>query len=152
MLRKTMLLVVAISLTVAAGITPAAVHERKEVAGMLVVFGAEPEPALTEEKQDLVWRFRGLESEEPVGDLEDLQVTVMHGEQQYGPFAARGSRQDPGTYRAMRIFTAAGDYKATLSFQKAGETERHAVEFDFHINDRAEFEIPGRHGMHGDSG
>ena len=60
MLRKTLLLLVAVTLLAAAGTA-------------------------------VVWRFRGLESEEPVGDLEELQVTVMHGEQEYGPFAARGS-------------------------------------------------------------
>lgn len=120
-----------------------AMHERKEVAGMLVVFGAEPEPALTQERQELVWRFRGLESEEAVPGLEELQVVVAYGDNEYGPFAARGSRREPGTYRAMRIFTEAGEYKAALTFNKPGETERHTVHFDFRINDRVEVEIPG---------
>ncbi len=40
-------------LPLAAGAS-SAVHERKEVAGMMVVFGAEPEPAITGERQELV--------------------------------------------------------------------------------------------------
>ena len=35
-------------------------HERKEVAGLTVVFGAEPEPALTGELQYLRWRIQTL--------------------------------------------------------------------------------------------
>lgn len=151
--RRWMTLCLAVLFTVGAASWSFAVHERKEVAGMSVVFGAEPEPALTDERQDLVWRFRGLESEEPVEGLEALEVLVTHEGHEYGPFTARGSRREPGTYRAMRIFTAAGDYAAKLTFNKAGETERHSVDFDFQINDRAELEIPGgsRHsGDHGD--
>lgn len=142
-MRKILILMVMALMITAAG-TGLAFHERKEVAGMAVIFGAEPEPALTEERQDLVWRFQSLASEEPVGGLEKLEATVVHDGQQYGPFAARGSRREPGTYRTMRIFTAAGDYKVNLAFNKPGETERYTVEFDLHINDRAELEIPRR--------
>ena len=35
----------------------AVAHERKEVAGLMVLFGAEPESALTEEVEFLRWRF-----------------------------------------------------------------------------------------------
>ena len=45
--------------------TSLAFHERKEVAGLAVVFGAEPEPALTEEIQFLAWRVNSLATEEP---------------------------------------------------------------------------------------
>ena len=37
------------------------VHDRKEVAGLAIVFGAEPEPALTEEIQFLRWRVTTLD-------------------------------------------------------------------------------------------
>ncbi len=121
----------------------AAMHERKEVAGMMVVFGAEPEPAITEERQELVWRFRSLESEEPVDDLENLEAVVVHGNAEHGPFRVFGSRREPGTYRTMRIFTAAADYSVLLRFSKAGETERHSVDFDFRIGDRQQLAIPG---------
>lgn len=121
---------------------PSSAHDRKEVAGMMVVFGAEPEPALTDERQELVWRFRSLESEEPVGDLENLEAVVVHEGTEYGPFQVRGSRREPGTYRTMRIFTTAGDYSVQLTFTKAGASESHEVAFDFRIADRSELSIP----------
>lgn len=123
--------------------SPSSAHERKEVAGMMVVFGAEPEPAVTEERQELVWRFRLLESEEPVGDLENLEAVVVHDGTEYGPFQVRGSRREPGTYRTVRIFTATGDYSVSLTFTKAGETDSHSVDFDFRIANRNELAIPG---------
>ena len=36
-------------------------HERKQVAGLEVVFGAEPEPALNGQLQFLRWRFSGAD-------------------------------------------------------------------------------------------
>ncbi len=122
---------------------PSSAHESKEIAGMRVVFGAEPEPALTEERQELVWRFRSLESEEPVGDLENLEAVIVREGTEFGPFQVRGSRREPGTYRTMRIFAAAGDYSVQLTFAKAGEAERHSVAFDFRIADRSELTISG---------
>ncbi len=53
------LLLVAVGAVVTAAAVPgstAVFHETKEVAGLRVVFGAEPEPALTEEMQFLRWR------------------------------------------------------------------------------------------------
>lgn len=140
---RTAILVLLLLLTA----SPSSAHERKEVAGMMVVFGAEPEPAMTEERQELVWRFRSLESEEPVGDLENLEAIVVHDGTEYGPFQVRGSRREPGTYRTVRIFTAAGDYAVTLTFNKAGEADNHSVDFDFRIADRNELAIPGK-GVH----
>ena len=54
-------------------------HERKEVAGLGVLFGAEPEPALTEEMQFLRWRVTSLSDQEPYRDLEDAEVTIKRG-------------------------------------------------------------------------
>ena len=63
------LTVVALCLTVSA-------HERKEVAGLEVVFGAEPEPALNGQMQFLRWRLLSKESKQPFGDIEDKSATV----------------------------------------------------------------------------
>ena len=51
-------------------------HERKEVAGLAVVFGAEPEPALTDEMQFLRWRVSSLSDEEPYTDFQDAEVVI----------------------------------------------------------------------------
>ena len=50
-------------------------HERREIAGMQVVFGGEPEPVFDGEICFLRWRFADLESKEPVADLEDAKAT-----------------------------------------------------------------------------
>jgi hypothetical protein len=123
-------------------------HERKEVAGLAVVFGAEPEPALTEEMQQLVWRVSSLEDEEAYTDMADATVTITHEGESYGPFDVRGSRRNPGTYQTQHIFTAAGEYNSVLTFKKGEETESHSVDFDFRIRDRADLEIPRRGGSH----
>ena len=47
-------------------------HERKVVAGLAVVFGAEPEPALTEEIQFLRWRVSSLADQEAYEHLGKL--------------------------------------------------------------------------------
>ena len=120
------------------------VHERKEIAGLAVVFGAEPEPALTEEMQFLRWRVSSLADEKPYSDFQDAKVTISRDGEEYGPFPVRGSRRDPGLYQTGHIFTAAGEYESELSFRK-GEAEKvHTVEFSFRIRDRASFEIPPR--------
>ncbi len=122
----------------------AMVHERKEVAGLAVVFGAEPEPALTEEMQFLRWRVSVLADKEPYSDFQDAEVTITRGGEQYGPFTVRGSRRDPGLYQTGHIFTAAGEYESVLSFRKGEEEKVHTVDFSFRIRDRATLEIPPR--------
>ena len=119
-------------------------HERKEVAGLAVVFGAEPEPALTEELQFLRWRISSLAEEGPYRDLEDAAVTIKHDGAEFGPIAVRGARGDPGLYQTQHIFTEAGEYESVLSFRKGEEEEVHSVSFTFTIRDRASLEIPGR--------
>ena len=54
-------------------------HERKEIAGRVVVFGAEPEPALTEEVEWLRWRFRSLATNEPFTDIEEASARSSSG-------------------------------------------------------------------------
>ncbi len=119
-------------------------HERKVVAGLSVLFGAEPEPALTEEMQFLRWRITTLAEEEPYPDLEDAEVTIKHDGAEFGPFGVRGARGDPGLYQTQHLFTEAGEYESVLSFRKGEEDEVHTVSFTFNIRDRATLEIPGR--------
>ncbi len=140
-----------LSLFVAAIVTGAAyssdatvVHERKEVAGLGVLFGAEPEPALTEEMQFLRWRISSLADREPYRDLEDAEVTIKRDGEEFGPFGVRGARGDPGLYQTQHIFKEAGEYESVLSFRKGEEEEVHSVAFAFEIRDRATLEIPGR--------
>ena len=123
--------------------TPVLAHERKEVAGLIVVFGAEPEPALTGEVQQLVWRFRGLESSEPFADVEELSAVITRDGTEYGPFTARMSRRDPGTAQTQHIFTAAGEYEVALTFKKKDDPQPHEVSFTYRIRDRKELELPG---------
>ena len=121
-------------------------HERKEVAGLAVVFGAEPEPALTDEMQFLRWRVSSLADEEPYTEFEDAKVTVKHDGEDFGPFTVRAVRRTPGQYQTQHIFTAAGEYESVLSFRKGEEAEVHTVDFTFNIRDRQSLEIPGRKG------
>ena len=119
-------------------------HERKEVAGLSVLFGAEPEPALTEEMQFLRWRVSSLADREPYRDLENAEVTIKRHGEEFGPIGVRGARGDPGLYQTQHIFTEAGEYESVLSFRKGEEEEVHSVAFVFEIRDRATLEIPGR--------
>ncbi len=121
-------------------------HERKEVAGLAVVFGAEPEPALTEEMQFLRWRVSSLADQEPYTDLEDAEVTITRNGESFGPFGLRGSRGNPGQYQTQHLFTEAGEYESVLSFRKGEEQQVHTVDFTFNIRDRATLEIPRRRG------
>ena len=121
-------------------------HERKEVAGLAVVFGAEPEPALTQEMQFLRWRVSTLADQEPYGDLEDAEVTIKRNGAEFGPFRLRGVRGNPGQYQTQHFFTEAGEYDSVLSFRKGEETQVHTVDFTFNIRDRATMEIPRRRG------
>lgn len=119
-------------------------HERKEIAGLSVLFGAEPEPALTEELQFLRWRINSLADQEPYQALEDAEVIITHDGEEFGPFQVRGARRDPGLYQTQHIFREAGEYESVLSFRKGDEDEVHTVAFTFNIRDRATLEIPGR--------
>ena len=121
-------------------------HERKEVAGLAVVFGAEPEPAITEEMQFLRWRISSLADEEPYTDLQGAEVTLKRDGDEFGPFAVRGVRRNPGQYQTRHIFTAEGEYETVLSFRKGEDEEVHTVDFTFRIRDRASLEIPPRKG------
>jgi hypothetical protein len=125
---------------------PLAFHERKEVAGLAVVFGVEPEPALTEEIQSLVWRMSSLETEEPYTELTDAEVVVTRDGEEFGPFSLRPMRGNPGRYQTRHIFTEVGEYETLLSFKKGEEAEVHTVDFNFSIGDRADMEIPKRRG------
>jgi len=126
--------VVAMCVTVSA-------HERKEVAGLNVLFGAEPEPALTGEMQFLRWRFT-VQDNTPFTDLEEIKATVKRDGKTHGPFTGRMTARDAGLVATQHIFTAAGDYEATLTFRKKGDATVHSVTFAFKIADRKTIEIP----------
>lgn len=119
-------------------------HERREVAGLAIVFGAEPEPALHEEIQFLRWRVSTLSNETPYTELTEAEVRITRNGQDFGPFALRGVRGTPGQYETRHIFTEPGAYESVLSFKKGEEQTVHTVDFAFTINDRADVEIPGR--------
>ncbi len=143
------IVLVAVGAIVTAAAVPgsaAMFHERKEVAGLAVVFGAEPEPALTEEMQFLRWRIRSLADEEAYTDLQDAEAIIKRDGEEFGPFPVRGSRRDPGQYQTRHIFTAAGEYESVLSFRKGEDEEVHAVDFTFRIGDRSTLELPRRRG------
>ncbi len=140
---------VAVGAIVTAAAVPgstAVFHETKEVAGLAVTFGAEPEPALTEEMQFLRWRIRSLADEEVYTDLQDAEAIIKRDGEEFGPFPVRGSRRDPGLYHTRHIFTAEGEYESVLSFRKGEEEEVHTVDFTFRIRERATLEIPRRKG------
>ena len=120
-------------------------HERKEVAGLSIVFGAEPEPALTEEMQFLRWRVSSLDSEEPYTELSGEVVISFNGEEQ-GSFPVRGIRGTPGSYQTRHIFTEPGAYQTVLTFKKGEAEQAHVVDFEFNINDRSTLELPRRKG------
>lgn len=122
----------------------AVVHERKEVAGLAVVFGAEPEPAVTDEMQFLRWRISSLSESAAYTGLRDATVTITRDGQQYGPFTVRPVRREPGQYQTQHIFTAAGAYQLVLTFRKGDDPAVHSADFNFQIRDRASLEIPRR--------
>ncbi|HEX9579630.1 MAG TPA: hypothetical protein VF970_00860 [Gemmatimonadales bacterium] len=123
---------------------PTAVHERKVVAGLAVVFGAEPEPALTDEMQFLRWRISSVADSTAYTQLEDATATVTRDGQQYGPFTVRPVRRDPGLYQTQHIFTGVGEYQSVLKFRKGQDPTVHSVDFTFQIRDRATLELPPR--------
>lgn len=130
-----------LALAVVAMCATVAAHERKEVAGLNVLFGAEPEPALTGEMQFLRWRFTA-QDKTPFTDLEEMKATVKRDGKTHGPFTGRMTARDPGLVATQHIFTAAGDYEATLTFKKKGDPAVHSVTFAFKIADRKTIEIP----------
>ncbi len=151
MRRPSQLLVLSLFVAATAIVTGAAsssdeamLHERKVVAGLSVLFGAEPEPALTEERQFLRWRVSSLDEGEPYEDLEDAEVTIKRNGEEFGPFEVRAARRDPGLYQTQHLFTRAGEYESVLSFRKGEQEEVHTVAFTFNIRDRATLEVPGR--------
>src|SRR5688572_22884272 len=99
-----------LALTVLALGATLAAHERKEVAGLEVVFGAEPEPALNGEKQFLRWRF--LKDKQPFGDIEEMSATVKRNGKTFGPFTGRMTAREPGVVATQHIFTSVGEYEA----------------------------------------
>lgn len=129
-----------LGLVVAVMCVTVAAHERKEVAGLEVVFGAEPEPALNGEKQFLRWRF--LKDKQPFGDIEELAATVKRDGKTFGPFTGRTTPREPGVVATQHIFTSVGEYEATLTFKKKGDATVHTVTFPFKIGDRKTLEIP----------
>ncbi len=133
------LFVAILSLTVAA---TAFGHETRDIAGMQVVFGGEPEPVLDGEICFLRWRFSDLKTEEPVATLEALSATIQFDGKEFGPFEARGSRRNPGTYQTRHIFTTPGDGDVTLSFKKAGSDEVLTLTLPFAVHPRKSIEIP----------
>ena len=120
------------------------VHERKVVAGLAVVFGAEPEPALTDEMQFLRWRISSLADSTAYTDVQDATATVTRDGQPYGPFTVRPVRRDPGLYQTQHIFTAVGEYQSVLKFRKGQDPTVHSVDFTFRIGVRASLELPPR--------
>ncbi len=133
-----------VAVVVAAVLLPsiASAHERKEVAGLMVLFGAEPEPALTGQVESLVWRFQSKDSEEPFGDLEEASAVIRRDGTEYGPFDARRARRDPSRLQTRHIFTVPGEYEVVLTFKKKGSPEVHTIAFAYRIRDRRDIEIP----------
>ncbi len=143
------ILLVAVGAIVTAAAVPgstAVFHETNELAGLRVTFGAEPEPAITEEMQFLRWRIRSFADQEAYTDLQDAEATIKRDGEEFGPFPVRGSRRDPGLYQTQHIFTDDGEYESVLSFRKGEEKEVHTVDFTFRIRERATLEIPRRKG------
>ena len=120
----------------------AVAHERKEVAGLTVLFGAEPEPALTEEIEFLRWRFTSPESNEPFDDLEEVSAVITRNGREVGSYEAGRGRRDPGLRQTRHIFVEPGAYDVVLTFKKTGDPTVHSVGFTFTINDRKDLEIP----------
>ena len=131
---------VALTVAVVAMCATVAAHERKEVAGLEVVFGAEPEPALNGEMQFLRWRF--LKDKQPFGDVEEFVAMVKKDGKSFGPFKGRMNPREPGVVSTQHIFTNPGEYEATLTFKKKGEPTVHSISFPFKIGDRKTLEIP----------
>lgn len=139
---KQFCLVGLLAIAASAVLVPSAVlaHDRKEVAGLVVVFGAEPEPALTGERQWLRWRFRSGEG--PFSELQDATAVIRRDGKEFGPFEARTVRREPGSVQTVHIFSAPGEYEVELTFRKEGDPKVHSIAFTYRIRDRRELEIP----------
>ena len=116
-------------------------HERREIDGMQVVFGGEPEPVLDGELQFLRWRLTELENKQPVTDLQEVQAKIRFDGKEFGPFEARSSRQDPGMYQTHHVFTKAGEGEATLTFKREGKNEPLSLTVPFRVVSRKSIEI-----------
>lgn len=141
-MRKSLVICGTLVLLVGVSGVDIGAHETKEVAGLEVVFGAEPEPAINGQMQFLRWRFRSKESKQPFADLENLTATVKRDGKVHGPFTGRANPREPGVVATQHIFTAPGEYEATLQFKKKGDPTTHTIAFSFRIRDRKELEIP----------
>ena len=143
----TVFLLAGVSTVLLAAVAPetAPFHERKEVAGLSIVFGAEPEPALTQEMQFLRWRVSSLDSQDPYTELSG-DVAISFDGEDLGSFPVRRVRGTPGSYQTRHIFTQPGAYQTVLTFKKGDAEAAHTVDFEFNINDRSTLELPRRKG------
>ena len=135
------LVVIGIATVVSLVPSTAVAHERKDVAGLTVLFGVEPEPALTEEIEFLRWRFTSPDSNEPFNDLEEVSAVITRDGREFGPFEARGARRDPGLRQTRHIFSEPGEYEVVLTFKKTNDPTVHSIAFGFTIGDRKDLEI-----------
>ncbi len=117
-------------------------HDRKNVDGISVLFGGEPEPMVNDERQFLRWKFTDVDTNELITDLEALEAVVTFAGEEAGTFTARGPRRDPGLYRTTHIFSIPGEGKVTLSFKREGNDKIYTVTFSFSVDSRKELEIP----------
>ena len=117
-------------------------HERKEIAGLSVVFGGSPEPMLDNEVILLEWRITDLKTEEGGANLQDVSVIVKIDGKEFGPFETQSAFRNAGTYRTRHIFTKSGEGEATLTFNKEGEDMVHTLTLTFRIGSRGDIEIP----------
>ena len=136
------LILVAAALAVTLTPSTAAAHERKDVARLHVLFGVEPEPALTEEIESLRWRFTSEGSDDPFNDIEDATAVITRHGKEFGPFETRRARNEPGLRQTRHIFTEAGDYEVVLTFKKTGDPTVHTIAFTYTIHDRGDLRIP----------
>ena len=120
----------------------ASAHQRKEMSGMLFVFGGDREPNLDNEVCYLEWTVSDLETKEPVTTLKDVSVKIKFYGKEFGPFQTQGSRANPGMYRTRHIFTGPGEGEATITFKKEGEEMEQSLMLTFRINPRKVIEIP----------
>ena len=99
-MKLTHIVGLTLALTVIALGATLAGHERKEVAGLEVVFGAEPEPAINGDKQFLRWRF--LNDKQPFGDVRFSQkATSLEFSSPHERGQSAGASPRPGWRRAQ---------------------------------------------------
>ena len=88
----------------------------------------------------LIWQ--SLTATFGIEHLKDLSVTIQFDGKEFGPFNARGSRRNPGTYQTRHIFTTPGEGEVTLSFKKAASDEVLTLTLPFAVHSRKSIEIP----------